>query len=126
MAKTVIGQFLQDLITGVASNGKVVFASAKTTAENEGTAQALQLIFDGKPNYWTDNTGKTTFQWQGNELQKARARVNSFASMKGGNTSVDFVPVLLPLVMKTVLPFAILGGVWIYLSSHENKNGRTR
>ena len=121
MAKTVFGQLLEDLVKGVGQTGSVVLKTAASTAENEGRAQALQLIFDGKPQWATDRYGRIEYFWVGDELKKAQARIKALASSKGGNVAVDFIPVVMPTLFEKTAPILLLLGGWIYFSRKEKR-----
>jgi hypothetical protein len=88
-------------------NKKVIMSSTAITIKTEAIAAALSTILGSAPvTSYSDGKGKITFTTD--QSKKFQTLIDS-AKIKTGATdlNIDFMPVVMPVVLKKVIPYAL-------------------
>lgn len=118
-AKTQAGkkavQFIEDTAGKIKSGSAPITKGIVTAGKNEAFANALQLVFEGKPRYFEMQDGKTHFVWEGEELRKAQNRVKQFAKPNpNSTTAVHYGDVLAPVIGRALIVPASLVALYLF------------
>jgi len=110
-----ISDFLKQIGDQIIDSGKVVVSGAADKTKAEGYAKVLWAVFNGKPRYYQDQSGRWIFVWEGRELESAKQRVRDILK---GDPNSPFAPqysqIFLPVALeKLALPAAIIGAWFI-------------
>lgn len=83
-------------------------ATVQSIAKAKGTGLILKNLLGVEPQY-DYQVDHVKLYYTGNSLNQVRERINQIAvsSQRPGDVRIDFVPMVAPLVIKKVFPFAI-------------------
>lgn len=95
-------------------------SSIMEAAQGEFLAAALAKITGAKPTIQYVGTNVKLY-WQGPELLKAQAWVNSQMSAAPSAVQIDFLPIAAPAILRTVAPFLLAAFGVAYLIGRKTK-----